>query len=264
MTNSDRLRIIRETIGVNQSEFARTLGVAPSFISGIERNVKEVSRELLQKILEKYQVNINFLLSGEGEMFLSKSAERPLQVEIPSLGTQIDQRLEKIESRMAKLEDHLKETGLSPPEKPDSGLYALEPEPEYDEEEEKTAFVDNIAAGPPIHQSEDLSQSIDVPKRFIRTKPEDYYAARIRGESMTAAGIPDGCKVLIRKSDVPRDGAIQVVRCGGRSTLKRMREGEDHAWTLRYEDNSGRYITIGKGEEYQVQGDFVAVLPEDK
>jgi SOS-response transcriptional repressor LexA len=81
---------------------------------------------------------------------------------------------------------------------------------------------------------------------------------------MTAAGIPDGCTVFIRRSDVPRDGAIQVVRCGGKSTLKRMRENEDHTWTLRYEDNSERFISLGKDEDYQVQGDFVAVLPEDK
>jgi hypothetical protein len=43
-----------------------------------------------------------------------------------------------------------------------------------------------------------------------------------------------------------------------------MRENEDHTWTLRYEDNSERFISLGKDEDYQVQGDFVAVLPEDK
>jgi hypothetical protein len=42
-----------------------------------------------------------------------------------------------------------------------------------------------------------------------------------------------------------------------------MREGEDHTWTLHFEDNSGWFIAIGKGEDYQVQGDFVAVLSED-
>jgi SOS-response transcriptional repressor LexA len=168
--------------------------------------------------------------------------------------------LEKIESQIAKIEDQLKKKGI---DSPGSGLYASEPESEYGDEYAKAPFVDDIAAGPPIQQSEDLSEYIDVPERFIKTKPEDYYAARNRRESMTAAGIPDGCTVLIHRSDVPRNGAIQVVRSGGRSTLKRMREGEDHTWTLRYEDNSERYIAIGKDEDYQVQGDFVAVLPEN-
>jgi hypothetical protein len=43
-----------------------------------------------------------------------------------------------------------------------------------------------------------------------------------------------------------------------------MREAADHTWTLHYEDNSGWVIPIGKDEDYQVQGEFVAVLPGDK
>jgi SOS-response transcriptional repressor LexA len=79
MKNFERLKAARETIGVNQSQFASTLGVAPSFISGIERDKKDVSRELLQKLLEKYQININWLLTGEGEMFLQKQ-EKSLEI----------------------------------------------------------------------------------------------------------------------------------------------------------------------------------------
>ncbi|MDR1128121.1 MAG: helix-turn-helix domain-containing protein [Treponema sp.] len=259
MKNFERLKIIRETIGANQSEFARTLGFASSFISGIERNKKDVSRELLQKLLQIYQVNINWLLSGEGEMFLGNPERSPKILEKLSLGAIIDQRLEKIEAQIAQIEGQLKKKSI---DGPDSGSFVSEQEPKYGDEYVKIPFVDDIAAGPPIQQSEDLSGHINVPRRFIKTRPEDYYAARIRGESMTAAGIPDGCTVLIRRSDVPRDGAIQVVRSGGRATLKRMREGEDHTWTLHYEDGSNWSIPIGKDEDYQVQGDFVAVLPE--
>jgi SOS-response transcriptional repressor LexA len=64
--------------------------------------------------------------------------------------------------------------------------------------------------------------------------------------------------VLIRKSDTPANGAIQVVQVEGRATLKRLREDEDHGWTVCYEDGSGR--TIAMGEDLRVQGDFVAVL----
>jgi SOS-response transcriptional repressor LexA len=78
---------------------------------------------------------------------------------------------------------------------------------------------------------------------------------------MTAAGIPDGAAVLIRRAEAPRDGAIQVVQCQGRSTLKRLREMEGKDWRLCYEDGPGRYIEIASGDEYTVQGDFVAVLP---
>jgi SOS-response transcriptional repressor LexA len=76
---------------------------------------------------------------------------------------------------------------------------------------------------------------------------------------MMDALIPDGSMVLIRKSDTPVDKAIQVVSIDGQATLKRLREGEDHSWTVCYEDGSGRTITMGEG--LRVQGDFVAVLP---
>jgi SOS-response transcriptional repressor LexA len=252
---------LRKYYKPSNAEIEKSLGLSNGYISKIKENPGK-----LLLVLSKNGISTDWFLTGKGEMFLSQPIGRPLQVEIPSLGIQIDQRLEKLEAQIAEIKGQVVEMGKQLREKdidsPDSGLYVLEPEPEYGDGRVKTPFVDNIAAGPPIQQSEDLSGYINVPKRFIKTKPEDYYAARIRGESMTAAGIPDGCTVLIRRSDVPRDGAIQVVRREGSSTLKRMREDEDHTWTLHFEDNSERLIRIRKDEDYQVQGDFVAVLPE--
>jgi SOS-response transcriptional repressor LexA len=260
MKNSDRIKTIRETIGVSQTDFARVLGVAPSFISGIERGKKDVSRELLQKLLEKYQININFLLSGSGKMFLyQKDEESENPPQILKLGAMMDQRLETIESRMAEIESRLREIskGTTDPDR-----FVSDPEPEYCH----IPFMENVAAGPPIAQSEDLSDYMKVPRQFFkkkRIKPEDCYAVRVIGESMTDR-IPDGSIVLIRKSDRPKNGAIQVVRHGGKSTLKRMREHEDHSWTLQYEDGSGRCIELGQDEEYQAQGDFVDIMSEEE
>jgi phage repressor protein C with HTH and peptisase S24 domain len=69
METSDRLKVFRETIGATQGDFARLLGVAPSFISGIERNVKNLSRDLIERLLKNYDINVNWLLTGKGEMF---------------------------------------------------------------------------------------------------------------------------------------------------------------------------------------------------
>jgi SOS-response transcriptional repressor LexA len=261
MTNSERLKTLRETIGVSQAEFARTLGVAPSFISGIERDKKDVSRELLQKLLEKYQININWLLSGSGKMFLyqkDEKSENPPQ--IPKLGTMIDQRLEAIEAEIAEIQNRLKETDKNTP---NSGMFLLEPEPEYGEIQEVISYMDNIAAGRPIYASEDRS-TVAVPKRYIKTKPEDYYAGRIKGTSMAAAGIPDGVLALFRISDTPRNGAIQVVEHQGEVTLKRIREIPGGGWKICFDDYTGRYIEVGPGDEFNIQGDFVTVLSEDE
>jgi SOS-response transcriptional repressor LexA len=103
--------------------------------------------------------------------------------------------------------------------------------------------------------------SFGTPLRFIKTELTDYYALRVRGHSMIDAFIYDGSMVLIKRADVPQHGKIQAVWIDGRVTLKRMREGEDHGWTLCYEDGTGR--TIPLGEENLVRGEFVAVLPQD-
>ena len=122
--------------------------------------------------------------------------------------------------------------------------------------------MEDIAAGPPIPQFEAGGLFARVPPRHIRGDKRDYYAARIRGESMSGAGIPDGSVVLVRRTDAPRDGAIQVVAWQGRSTLKRLREKEGGGWEMRFEDGTDRAISVESGE-CQVQGDFVAVLPPD-
>lgn len=73
--------------------------------------------------------------------------------------------------------------------------------------------------------------------------------------------MPDGCLALFRASDSPRDGAIQVVERQGEATVKCMRESAKR-WRICYEDGTGRYIAVGPCDEFQIQGDFIAVLPE--
>jgi len=100
---------------------------------------------------------------------------------------------------------------------------------------------------------------VEVPTRLVKTKPDDYYAMRVKGNSMIDALIPDGSMVLLRWADAPRHGKIQAVKIDEGVTLKRMAEGEDRGWTLCHEDGTGR--TVPLGEANGVVGDFVAVLP---
>ena len=175
-----------------------------------------------------------------------------------TIATQI--RMSDLESRLSAIEKRMKiettpESETEYPVETGDESYTADPEPEYG----RIIYHDDIAAGPPISQSEDESLVVNVPRHLIKTKESDYYALRVRGNSMIDALIPDGSLVLIHRSDVPQNGKIQVIRLDDRVTLKRMREEEDNSWTLCYEDGSER--TIPLGEENQVQGDFVAVLP---
>ena len=56
-----------------------------------------------------------------------------------------------------------------------------------------------------------------------RGRGEDLFALRVRGESMTGAGILPGDLVVVRRQPEARDGDIVVARVGDEATVKRLR-----------------------------------------
>jgi len=264
----ERLKIVRNSLNMKtQSQFADKLGINQTTLSKYENGTSDVPDDIKVKI-SNYGINLHWLLTGEGNIYRNQEQEKNTKDEkhplISNIEVLIKENIGEIESRLSVLESKYAKLAYLPENKPyaeypittgNGESYTKDPEPEYGE----VPYRKDIAAGLPIIQSEDESLVVDVPLRFIKTRLNDYYALRVIGNSMIDANIPDGSLALIRKSDVPRHEAIQVVRIDGKATLKRLREKEDHNWLICYEDGSGR--TIPFGEENFVQGDFVVTLP---
>lgn len=66
-----RLRLIREKKGITQAELGEKLGIQFQHVSKYERGETVPTWENLIKLAELYDVNINWLLTGKGSMFLS-------------------------------------------------------------------------------------------------------------------------------------------------------------------------------------------------
>ncbi|MDR1250556.1 MAG: helix-turn-helix domain-containing protein [Treponema sp.] len=275
MTIGDRFKVLRTKLGLNQSELAREIGANPSIISDIERGDKEPSKKIISALILRYKVNSNWLLTEYGDVFVQDqvSEKSRLEQELDEIiaahpqFAALEERLARIEKRLDReyAADDYPADYLGAAAEPVS-LYTADPEPEYGGEAESKAerpvqipYVEDIAAGPPIAQSEDQTGLVSVPARLIH-KGSRYYAATVRGASMAEADIRDGDRVLIRHTDAPADGAIQVVRHQGKSTLKRLKEVEGGGWEMRYEDGSGKAVLLNS-RDYQIQGEFVAVLP---
>jgi SOS-response transcriptional repressor LexA len=255
------LEMAEETIqkqGIDKTKLPSILGVNSQYLTDIRtKKKKSPGPEFVLSLITKLNFNPVWLSSGEGPIFNPPMPDKhPLIMEFEAL---IDQRLEEFEARISGVKSKIRIDSVQTSE---SGMFVSEPEPEYRVESEYITYVEGLSAGKPIFQSEARS-TIPVPKRYIKSKPEDYYVGRIKGTSMIAAGIPDGVLVLIRYSDVPRDGAIQVVERQGEATLKRMREIPGVGWKICFDDHTGRYIEVGPEDEFYIQGDFVAVLPEN-
>jgi len=74
-----RLRLIRERMGITQADVGEKLGIQSQHVSKYERGETVPTWENLIKLTELYDVNINWLLTGKGSMFLS-----PVNYSIPT------------------------------------------------------------------------------------------------------------------------------------------------------------------------------------
>ena len=70
-TQGERIKKIRLQLNMQQDKFGEGIGVTKQFISNIERDIGFLSGDKLKSLLLNYNVNINYLLAGIGEMFLS-------------------------------------------------------------------------------------------------------------------------------------------------------------------------------------------------
>lgn len=70
-----RLRYVREVKSLTQTGLASLLNVTSSYISQAERGDKELGRDILLKLRKVLGVNIDWFLTGEGEVFIGEKVQ---------------------------------------------------------------------------------------------------------------------------------------------------------------------------------------------
>ncbi|MCP4153961.1 MAG: helix-turn-helix transcriptional regulator [bacterium] len=65
-----RIKQIRKHLGLNQKVFAKKLAITNSYLSEIESGKKKPGVEVLNKLVEKFQINVSFIFTGVGNFFL--------------------------------------------------------------------------------------------------------------------------------------------------------------------------------------------------
>jgi transcriptional regulator with XRE-family HTH domain len=74
----NRIKELRKSLGMNQTEFGKKLGVTTSAISGYELGTIVPSTAIILSICREFGVSETWLRTGEGEMFPSRSREEEL------------------------------------------------------------------------------------------------------------------------------------------------------------------------------------------
>lgn len=66
----ERMKQVRKTLGMNQMEFSRALGVTNAHISKLEKGGCRPSKLLITAICKEFGINKEWLEKGEGEMII--------------------------------------------------------------------------------------------------------------------------------------------------------------------------------------------------
>lgn len=69
MTQGERVKQIRKELGLSLEKFGEKIGLRKSSLSQIENGINALTDQTIKGICREYNVNYDFLVDGEGEMF---------------------------------------------------------------------------------------------------------------------------------------------------------------------------------------------------
>ncbi len=77
---NERLKLLRTSLNLTQTAFAKSIGVAQSTLGMMEINKRELFERHIKTICSIYNVNEDWLRNGNGEMFKKKTEINILEV----------------------------------------------------------------------------------------------------------------------------------------------------------------------------------------
>jgi len=87
---NNRLKLIRVELGLSQDKFATSINLARNSVALMESGDRGMSERTISDICRVHNVNSNWLLTGEGEMFNELTADDELAIILSSLLSQND------------------------------------------------------------------------------------------------------------------------------------------------------------------------------
>ena len=120
-------------------------------------------------------------------------------------------------------------------------------------EKHRIPILGDVAAGTPILAQECIDDYLTFD---CGGREDEYFALRVRGESMLNAGILPDDLVVVRRQQTAVNGEIVVALLGDEATVKRLSRRNGEVWLLPENDD---YQPID-GTEAQVLGRVTAVV----
>ena len=105
-----RLKEVRKELGFNQTDFAKHLGITQTAYSMIENGNRPLADKYVKVICSAFNVNENWFITGEGEMFLSSPYEKEFIDIFSSLAPETQQYLLLMAKELLKTQERLLES----------------------------------------------------------------------------------------------------------------------------------------------------------
>lgn len=147
----------------------------------------------------------------------------------------------------------LREAGLITQAEGKTRAISICPEASARERRDQVPIVGSVAAGSPILAEECIEDYLTFD---TQGRAGEYFALRVRGESMLNAGILPGDLVVVHQQQNVCNGDIVVALFEDEATVKTFRNKNGHVWLLPENDE---YDPID-GEGCSILGKVVAVV----
>ncbi len=119
-------------------------------------------------------------------------------------------------------------------------------------------IVGRVAAGSPILAMENIEGSIVIDPAFMK-KTEDCFALKVKGDSMTNAGIFEGDLVIVSPANTALNGDIIVAMLDDEVTVKTFEQRNDRMRLLP-QNNNYQPIEINELREFKIVGKVTGIV----
>ncbi len=113
-------------------------------------------------------------------------------------------------------------------------------------------FIGIVYAGFPSPASDYLEEDIDL-RKYLQPNTTSVYLARVRGDSMRDAHIPDNSIVVIDKALMPKNNSIVIATVNGENVIKRFVKTHSGVF-LSPENSAYRPTRITDDMEFSIWG----------
>lgn len=104
----NRIKEIRKALKLNQTEFAKCLGITQTAYSMIENGSRPLLERHIKVICSEFNINENWLKHGLGDMFLASPYEKEFMSIFEDLTQESQEYLFKMAKELLKMQDKLK------------------------------------------------------------------------------------------------------------------------------------------------------------